>query len=152
MTYTNILYKKSSSKENIFVVPALTGLGAPHWEPNVRGAIFGLTRDTGKDHIIKATLESLAFQTRDIIDVMQKDANINLSSLKVDGGACMNNYLMQFQSDVLDSFVIRPDIIETTAMGAGYLAGIFSGIWDEDKIISLQKINKTFSPKKIGTY
>jgi glycerol kinase len=133
--------------KDIYVVPAFAGLGAPYWDMYSRGAIFGLTRDTGKDHIIKATLESLAYQTRDIIDVMQKDANIKLSSLKVDGGACMNNYLMQFQSDILDSDVIRPDVIETTAMGAGYLAGIFSGIWDEDKIISLQKINKTFSPK-----
>ena len=133
--------------KDIYVVPAFAGLGAPYWDMYSRGAIFGLTRDTGKDHIIKATLESLAYQTRDIIDVMQKDANIKLSSLKVDGGACMNNYLMQFQSDILDSDVIRPDVIETTAMGAGYLAGIFSDIWDEDKIISLQKINKTFSPK-----
>ena len=131
--------------KDIYVVPAFAGLGAPYWDMYSRGAIFGLTRDTGKDHIIKATLESLAFQTRDIIDVMQKDSNINLSSLKVDGGACMNNYLMQFQSDILGSKVIRPDIIETTAMGAGYLAGINSGIWDEEKIKSLQKIDKTFS-------
>ena len=138
---------KIDDLKDIYVVPAFAGLGAPYWDMYSRGAIFGLTRDTGKDHIIKATLESLAFQTRDIIDVMQKDANINLSSLKVDGGACMNNYLMQFQSDILDSDVIRPDVIETTAMGAGYLAGIFSDIWDEDNIISLQKINKTFSPK-----
>ena len=133
--------------KDIYVVPAFAGLGAPYWDMYSRGAIFGLTRDTGKDHIIKATLESLAFQTRDIIDVMQKDSNINLSSLKVDGGACMNNYLMQFQSDILGSKVIRPDIIETTAMGAGYLAGINSGIWDEEKIKSLQKIDKTFSPQ-----
>ena len=144
---TEDIAKSLDDLKDIYVVPAFAGLGAPYWDMYSRGAIFGLTRDTGKDHIIKATLESLAYQTRDIIDVMQKDSNINLSSLKVDGGACMNNYLMQFQSDILDCKVIRPDIIETTAMGAGYLAGINSGIWDEEKIKSLQKIDKTFSPQ-----
>ena len=111
-----------------------------------RGAIFGLTRDTGKDHIVKATLESLAYQTKDIIDVMEKDSNLELKSLKVDGGACNNNYLMQFQSDILNSDVLRPEIIESTAMGAGYLAGIYSSLWDKNKIISNQKINKIFKP------
>ena len=112
-----------------------------------RGAIFGLTRDTGKEHIIKATLESLAYQTKDIIDVMQKDSGLKLTSLKVDGGACMNNYLMQFQSDLLGSEVNRPEIIETTAMGAGYLAGLKSNIWDKDQIIKNQKIDRSFNSK-----
>ena len=106
--------------QDIYVVPAFAGLGAPYWDMYSRGAIFGLTRDTGINHIVKATLESLAYQTKDIIDVMEKDSGIKLNSLKVDGGASMNNYLMQFQSDLLGSEVIRPEVIETTAMGAGY--------------------------------
>ena len=135
---------------DIYVVPAFAGLGAPYWDMYSRGAIFGLTRDTGVDHIIKATLESLAYQTKDIIDVMEKDSGIKLKSLKVDGGACMNNYLMQFQSDLLDCEVLRPEIIETTAMGAGYLAGLQSNIWDKDQIIKNQKIDRSFNPTKIG--
>ena len=131
---------------DIYVVPAFAGLGAPYWDMYSRGAIFGLTRDTGADHIIKATLESLAYQTKDIIDVMEKDSGIKLKSLKVDGGACMNNYLMQFQSDLLDCEVLRPEIIETTAMGAGYLAGLQSNIWDKDQIIKNQKIDRSFNP------
>ena len=132
--------------EDVYVVPAFAGLGAPYWDMYSRGAIFGLTRDTGVDHIIKATLESLAYQTKDIIDVMEKDSGIKLKSLKVDGGACMNNYLMQFQSDLLDCEVLRPEIIETTAMGAGYLAGLQSNIWDKDQIIKNQKIDRSFNP------
>jgi len=132
--------------ENIYVVPAFAGLGAPYWDMYSRGAIFGLTRDTGRKQIIKATLESLAYQTKDIIDVMQKDSNVELRSLKVDGGACKNNYLMQFQSNLLNSEVVRPEIIESTAMGAGYLAGLFSSLWDKDKIIFNQKIDKKFKP------
>ena len=131
---------------DIYVVPSFAGLGAPYWDMYSRGAIFGLTRDTGVDHIIKATLESLAYQTKDIIDVMEKDSGIKLKSLKVDGGACMNNYLMQFQSDLLDCEVLRPEIIETTAMGAGYLAGLQSNIWDKDQIIKNQKIDRSFNP------
>ncbi len=131
---------------DIYVVPAFAGLGAPYWDMYSRGAIFGLTRDTGVDHIIKATLESLAYQTKDIIGVMEKDSGIKLKSLKVDGGACMNNYLMQFQSDLLDCEVLRPEIIETTAMGAGYLAGLQSNIWDKDQIIKNQKIDRSFNP------
>ena len=131
---------------DIYVVPAFAGLGAPYWDMYSRGAIFGLTRDTGVDHIIKATLESLAYQTKDIIDVMEKDSGIKLKSLKVDGGACMNNFLMQFQSDLLDCEVLRPEIIETTAMGAGYLAGLQSNIWDKDQIIKNQKIDRSFNP------
>ena len=133
--------------EDIYVVPAFAGLGAPYWDMYSRGAIFGLTRDTGKEHIIKATLESLAYQTKDIIDVMEKDSGLKLTSLKVDGGACMNNYLMQFQSDLLGSEVNRPEIIETTAMGAGYLAGLKSNIWDKDQIIKNQKIDRSFNSK-----
>tara|TARA_B110000014_G_scaffold37522_1_gene24263 strand:- start:4054 stop:5535 length:1482 start_codon:yes stop_codon:yes gene_type:complete len=135
-----------SELKNIYVVPAFAGLGAPYWDMYSRGAIFGLSRDTGKNHIIKATLESLAYQTKDIINVMEKDSKLKLKELKVDGGACNNNYLMQFQSDILNCKVLRPEIIESTAMGAGYLAGIYSSLWDKNTILSNQKINKIFDP------
>ena len=135
-----------SELKDIYVVPAFAGLGAPYWDMYSRGAIFGLTRDSGKNHIIKATLESLAYQTKDIINVMEKDSKLRLKELKVDGGACNNNYLMQFQSDILNVKVLRPEIIESTAMGAGYLAGIYSSLWDKNTIISNQKINKIFDP------
>ena len=131
----------------MYVVPAFAGLGAPYWDMYSRGAIFGLSRDTDKNQIVKATLESLAYQTKDIIEVMEKDSQIKLKSLRVDGGACMNNYLMQFQSDLLNCDVVRPEVIETTAMGAGYLAGINSSIWDKEKIISNQKIDKVFNSR-----
>ena len=133
--------------KDIYVVPAFAGLGAPYWDMYSRGAIFGLSRDTGRKQIIKATLESLAYQTKDIIDVMERDSNLKLKSLKVDGGACKNDYLMQFQSNLINSEVLRPEIIESTAMGAGYLAGISSSLWDKDKIISNQRIDKKFHPK-----
>ena len=136
-----------SDLENVYVVPAFAGLGAPYWDMYSRGAIFGLSRDTDKNQIVKATLESLAYQTKDIIEVMEKDSQIKLKSLKVDGGACMNNYLMQFQSNILNCDVVRPEVIETTAMGAGYLAGINSSIWDKEKIISNQKIDKVFNSR-----
>ena len=133
--------------DDIYVVPAFAGLGAPYWDMYSRGAIFGLTRDTGNKEIIKATLESLAYQSKDVIDVMIKDSKTNLNSLSVDGGACLNNYLMQFQSNLLGCEVVRPKIIETTAMGVGYLAGIKSSLWDKDKIISNQKIDQIFKSK-----
>jgi glycerol kinase len=112
-----------------------------------RGAIFGLTRDTGKDHIIKATLESLAYQTKDILNAMEEDSGIKLASLKVDGGAAANNILMQFQADILNTPVERPQVIESTAMGAAYLAGIQIGLWKKDDIIRNRKIQKTFIPQ-----
>ena len=128
------------------MVPAFAGLGAPYWDMYARGAIFGLTRDTGKDHIIKATLESLAFQTKDILNAMQEDAGLKLASLKVDGGACANNILMQFQADILGTEVERPEVIESTAMGAAYLAGIQVGLWKKEDIIANRKIQKRFTP------
>ena len=133
--------------EQVYVVPAFVGLGAPYWDMYSRGAIFGLTRDSGRNEIIKATLESLAYQTKDVIDVMEKDSGIKINSLRVDGGACLNNYLMQFQCDLLGCDVVRPEIIESTAMGAGYLAGIHSNIWDTTKIKSNQDINSVFNSK-----
>ncbi len=131
---------------SVYVVPAFAGLGAPYWDMYARGAIFGLTRDTGKSHITKATLESIAFQTRDILDAMQKDSNIALTDLKVDGGACVNNFLMQFQADILNARVERPEIIESTALGVAYLAGITVGLWEKKDIIRNRKIERIFEP------
>jgi glycerol kinase len=138
---------KALGSNEVYVVPAFAGLGAPYWDMYARGAIFGLTRDTGKDHIIKATLESLAFQTKDILNAMQEDAGVKLAILKVDGGACANNILMQFQSDILGSEVERPEVIESTAMGAAFLAGIQIGLWKKEAIIKNRKIQKRFNPQ-----
>ena len=137
---------KALGSNEVYVVPAFAGLGAPYWDMYARGAIFGLTRDTGKDHIIKATLESLAYQTKDILDAMEEDAGVKLKSLKVDGGACANNILMQFQADILNTEVERPEVIESTAMGAAYLAGIQVGLWKKETITEDRVINKTFVP------
>ncbi len=137
---------KALGSNEVYVVPAFAGLGAPYWDMYARGAIFGLTRDTGKDHIIKATLESLAYQTKDILNAMQEDAGIKLASLKVDGGACANNILMQFQSDILGAEVERPEVIESTALGAAYLAGIQMGLWKKEDILSNRRIQKRFTP------
>lgn len=131
----------------VIVVPAFAGLGAPYWDMYARGAIFGLTRDTGKNHLIKATLQSLAYQTKDLLIAMQNDAETPLTSLKVDGGASENNLLMQFQADILDVIVERPKITETTIMGAVYLAGICVGLWKQEDILSHRKIEKEFSPE-----
>ncbi len=137
---------KALGSNEVYVVPAFAGLGAPYWDMYARGAIFGLTRDTGKDHIIKATLESLAFQTKDILNAMQEDAGLKLASLKVDGGACANNVLMQFQADILGTEVERPVVIESTALGAAYLAGIQIGLWKKEDIVKNRKIQKRFTP------
>ncbi|NJM25089.1 MAG: glycerol kinase GlpK [Bacteroidia bacterium] len=137
---------KALGSNQVVVVPAFAGLGAPYWDMYARGAIFGLTRDTGKDHIIKATLESLAYQTKDILNAMEDDAAIKLKSLKVDGGACANNILMQFQADILGTEVERPEVIESTALGAAFLAGIHIGIWKKEDIVRNRRIEKRFQP------
>lgn len=138
---------KALGSNEVYVVPAFAGLGAPYWDMYARGAIFGLTRDTGKDHLIKATLESLAYQTKDILNAMQEDAGLKLAALKVDGGACANNILMQFQADILGTEVERPEVIESTALGAAYLAGIKSGLWKKQDITKNRKIQKRFLPQ-----
>lgn len=140
---------KALGSNDVYVVPAFAGLGAPYWDMYARGAIFGLTRETGKEHIIKATLESLAYQTKDILNAMQEDAGVTLASLKVDGGACANNILMQFQSDILGTEVERPKVIESTAMGAAYLAGIQAGIWKKEDIMKNRVIERKFQPGMI---
>ncbi len=137
---------KALGSNEVYVVPAFAGLGAPYWDMYARGAIFGLTRDTGKDHLIKATLESLAYQTKDILNAMQDDAGLKLASLKVDGGACANNILMQFQADILGTEVERPEVIESTAMGAAFLAGIQIGWWKKQDILANRKIQRKFEP------
>jgi glycerol kinase len=142
---------KALGSNEVYVVPAFAGLGAPYWDMYARGAIFGLTRDTGKDHLIKATLESLAYQTKDILNAMQEDAGLKLAILKVDGGACANNILMQFQADILDTEVERPEIIESTAMGAAFLAGIQVKLWKKEDIIKNRKIEKRFTPNMDNT-
>ena len=131
---------------DVYVVPAFAGLGAPYWDMYARGAIFGLTRDTGRAHIAKATLESLAYQTKDVLEAMEKDSGLHLKALNVDGGAVANNYLMQFQADILGVSVDRPEIIETTAMGAAYLAGIQIGMWSEDDVTERRRTDKMFTP------
>jgi len=135
------------STEGVYVVPALVGLGTPYWDSDVRGAVFGLTRGTTKEHFIRATLEALAYQTKDVLSVMEEESGIALRSLRVDGGAVKNNFLMQFQSDILNVPVDRPVINETTALGAAYLAGLAIGYWtDQSDIIKQWKINRTFVP------
>ena len=131
-----------------YVVPAFTGLGAPYWDQYARGAIVGLTRGVNKSHIIRATLESLAFQTADVLHAMEADSGISLSSLKVDGGACQNNFILQFQADMINATVERPDCIETTAMGAAYLAGLAVGFWKtKEDVIRNRSIDRLFKPQ-----
>ncbi len=128
-----------------YVVPAFTGLGAPYWDQYARGAIVGLTRGVNKKHLIRATLESLAYQTNDVLKAMQEDSGIALQALKVDGGASMNNFLMQFQSDIIDAPVKRPACIETTAMGSAYLAGLATGFWSSTEDVRRNwQISRTF--------
>ncbi|OUO80643.1 glycerol kinase [Blautia sp. An249] len=136
-----------SDSGGVYVVPAFTGLGAPYWDPYARGAILGLTRGSQKAHIIRATVESLAYQTNDVIQAMEQDSGIRLNSLRVDGGASANNFLMQFQSNLLDAQVVRPKCIETTAMGAAYLAGLATGFWDNiEEVQNLWERERIFAP------
>lgn len=138
---------KVKDTNGCYVVPAFTGLGAPYWDQYARGTIVGITRGVNKYHIIRATLESLAYQTNDVIKAMQNDAGITLSSLKVDGGACANNFLMQFQADIIGAPVKRPICVETTAMGAAYLAGLAVGYWaSKEEVVKNWKISKIFEP------
>lgn len=139
--------KKSTSDDEVFVVPSFTGLGAPHWNANARGAVFGLTRGTNREDFVKATLQSLAYQTRDIIDTMEMDTGIDIPVLKVDGGAAMNDYLMQFQADIIGTEIARAENLETTALGAAFLAGLAVGFWkDLDELKTLNKAGQVFQP------
>lgn len=131
----------------VYVVPAFAGLGAPYWNQYARGSVFGITRGCQKEHFIRATLESIAYQTYDVIKAMEEDAGVKLANLKVDGGASANNFLMQFQSDILDATVDRPNCIETTALGAAYLAGLATGYFvDKEEIKRNWQLGKAFTP------
>lgn len=141
------LASAANPDHDVYVVPAFAGMGAPYWDMYARGAIFGLTRDTGKSEITQATLQSLAFQTRDILEAMQKDSGIELEQLKVDGGATANAYLMQFQADILGTPVERPKVVETTAMGAAFLAGLAVNFWSKEDIATVRAIDQVFQPQ-----
>ncbi|MDO5111956.1 MAG: glycerol kinase GlpK [Clostridia bacterium] len=135
-----------------YIVPAFVGLGAPYWDPYARGCIVGLTRGVNRAHIIRATLESIAYQTRDVLNAMQEDAGVKLSALRVDGGASANDFLMQFQSDMIDAPVQRPVCVETTAMGAAYLAGLAVGYWkSRDDVVQNWAVDKVFTPNMPDT-
>lgn len=152
----NILEKSSDSEAmamavedscGLIVVPAFVGLGAPYWDPYARGAVMGITRGTNKNHLVRATLESLAYQTRDLIDAMTDDLGTRITSLKVDGGACSNNFLMQFQSDILNCTVKRPVCVETTSLGAAYLAGLAVGYWEnKEDVVHNWQTDRIFEP------
>ncbi|KKA43574.1 glycerol kinase GlpK [Salinivibrio sp. KP-1] len=140
---------KVDTSNGVYVVPAFTGLGAPYWDAYARGTIVGLTRGVNSNHIIRATLESIAYQTRDVLDAMQADSGIKLEALRVDGGAVANNFLMQFQADVLDTDVHRPEVTEVTALGAAYLAGMAVGFWDGlDELKDKAKLDRSFEPHR----
>ncbi|PIB36945.1 glycerol kinase [Reichenbachiella sp. 5M10] len=148
---TESIAKKANPDSGVYVVPAFAGLGAPFWDMYARGGMFGLTRDTTQSDIVKATLDSMAYQTRDVLQAMAADSGLKITELKVDGGASANNYLMQFQADIMGILVERPSNIESTALGAAYLAGITAGIWNKDTIFNKKSIDKTFKPK-MDTY
>jgi glycerol kinase len=133
--------------KNVYVVPAFAGLGAPHWDSKAKGSVYGMTLDTGREELIKATVNALAYQTKDVIGAMEKDCGEKITTLKVDGGATANSYLMQFQSDLLNVEVDRPKMIEVTAFGAALLAGIKAGVWTKNDIEQIREIDIVFSPK-----
>ncbi|NKZ27441.1 glycerol kinase GlpK [Vagococcus lutrae] len=137
----------AKSSDNVYVVPAFVGLGAPHWDTDARGAIFGLTRGTSKEIFIRATLESITYQTKDVMETMRQDSGMPITSMRVDGGAANNNFLMQFQSDILDLNIKRPKVSETTALGAAYLAGLATGYWESiDEIRENWQLDKEYDP------
>lgn len=143
------LASKVPDTQGVYIVPAFAGLGAPHWDQHARGTITGLTRGTNKSHIARAALESIAYQTMDVLKAMEADAGVGIAELRIDGGATANNLLMQFQADLLNCKVIRPEVTEVTAIGAAYLAGLATGFWENiDEIRSQWKINKTFTAKE----
>lgn len=144
---SEIFASKVEDTNGVYLVPAFVGMGAPYWDMYARGAIVGLTRGAKKEHIIRAATEAIAYQSRDVLEVMEKDSGINLKKIKVDGGAAQNNFLMKFQADIIGIPVIRPQVIETTALGAAYLAGLATGFWKDKKEISKKwKGNREFIP------
>lgn len=145
---SEVLAKSAPDANGCYVVPAFVGLGAPYWDQYARGAIVGLTRGVNRNHIVRATLESIAYQVNDVLMAMQEDSGMPITSLRVDGGACDNDFLMQFQADILNTSVVRPYCIETTAMGAAYLAGLAVGYWrSKDEILANHVIAAEFKPQ-----
>ena len=141
------LARQSTNNDEVYVVPAFTGLGAPYWDSNARGSVFGVTRGTNREDFVKATLQSIAYQVRDVIDTMQDDTDIKIPVLKVDGGASANNFLMQFQSDIIGIEIARAKNLETTALGAAFLAGLAVGFWEDlEEIKKLNEAGETFTP------
>lgn len=141
--------EKIESNEGVYIVPAFVGLGAPYWDMYAKGAIYGLTRATGRSHFIRASLESIAYQTLDVLQAMEKDTNVSLNRLNVDGGAANNDFLMQFQADIANMSVVRPKVTETTALGAAYLAGLSVGVWESlDVLKEKHKVDNVFLANK----
>ncbi|HKK49278.1 MAG TPA: glycerol kinase GlpK, partial [Alkalispirochaeta sp.] len=144
---TNYFASKVEDTNGVYMVPAFVGLGAPYWDQYARAAIVGITRGANRDHIVRATLESIAYQTRDVVDCMEKDSGIQGKELKVDGGASMNDFLMQFQADVLGVPVMRPKIVETTARGSAFLAGLATGFWgNKSELVNAFELERKFEP------
>ena len=145
---TQVMAESVENSGGVYVVPAFVGLGAPHWDPYARGTIVGLTRDTNRNHIVRASLEAIAYQSAEVISSIAKDTGTSLRELRIDGGASANEFLCQFQADILGLKVIRPQILETTAMGAAFLAGLAVGVWsDLNTIRDLWLEEKTFKSK-----
>jgi glycerol kinase len=148
---TERLAREAESTDGVYVVPAFTGLGAPHWDGRARGTIVGMTRGTRREHIVLATLESIAYQTRDIAEAMEADSGVETTSLRVDGGAVRNNFLCQLQSDIIQTDIVRPEVDETTALGSAYAAGLAVGYWDTvDDLRSNWKVEREFEPEMSG--
>jgi glycerol kinase len=144
---TRALAESVPDTGGVYFVPAFVGLGAPYWDPYARGTIVGLTRGTTRAHLVRAALEAIAYQSRDVLEAMAADAGLALRALKVDGGAVANDFLCQFQADILDAAVMRPRVIETTALGAAFLAGLGAGLWRSlDALAARQAVERTFSP------
>lgn len=147
--FSEIYATRISSCDGVYVVPSFVGLGAPYWDDDARGAVFGITRATSKEHIIRATLEAIAFQSKDVMEVMKDESNAEITHLAVDGGACANNFLMQFQSDILNCNILRPKNLETTALGAAYLAGLATGVYkDMKEVAKMREVEKIFVPSR----
>jgi glycerol kinase len=141
------LARSVDSTDGVYFVPAFTGLGAPHWDGRARGTIVGMTRGTRREHIVRATLESIAYQTRDVAEAMEADSGVDMTGLRVDGGAVKNNFLCQLQSDIIQTDIVRPEVDETTALGSAYAAGLAVGYWDNlDELRDNWQVDKEFSP------
>ena len=145
---SELLARSVADTGGVYFVPAFVGLGAPHWDPDARGALFGITRGTGQAHIVRAALESIAYQTRDLVDAMEADAGRSIESVRVDGGASVNGFLMQFQADVLGMPLVRPRSSETTALGAASAAGLAAGVWkDRGELSRIWQADTIFEPR-----